>query len=128
MERKRFVYCLLIVHKGKAKSKHPQNMPNFVTSASPPPPSPGPPPPPPRPPPPPPPPPPARCRPTTPPCPTPPGCPAAPPLFAGIFKLGMVEISRGRKLVRKNQSCTQIVLPFTDVRWNGCRNREATDF
>ena len=35
MERKRFVYCLLVVHKGKAKSKHLQNMPNFVTSASP---------------------------------------------------------------------------------------------
>ena len=47
MERTRFVYCLLIVHKGKAKSKHPQNMPNFVTSASPPPPAPGAPPPPP---------------------------------------------------------------------------------
>ena len=88
MERKRFVYCLLVVHKGKAKSKHLQNMPNFVTSASP------------------------LCAalhgPTT--------LPRCPALIAKISKLKMVEISSGRKLVRKNQSCTQIVLPFTDVR------------
>ena len=68
--------------KVKKESKHPQNMSNFVTSAT---------------------------------------------LFADSSKLKMVEISRRRKFLRKNQSCTQIVLPFTDVRQNGCRNRETTD-
>ena len=66
----------------KKKSKPPQNMPNFVTSAT---------------------------------------------LFADISKLKMVEISRRRKFVRKNQLSTRFVLPFTYVRQNGCRNRETTD-
>ena len=40
------------------------------------------------------------------------------PLFKDISKLEMVEISRRRKFVWKNQSCIQFVLPSTDVRQN----------
>ena len=66
----------------KKKSKPPQNMPNFVTSAT---------------------------------------------LFADISKLKMVEITRRRKFVRKNQLSTRFVLPFTDVRQKGCRSLETPD-